>query len=536
MRRNLKRILALAVVLCMVLPVLIIWSMAKPAETLTIKVGYFGLPTVTKGTYSVAEVESWGITSALYTMNTNGSGGGYLAYANAEGVRLETILNHAGVNVDAVNYCNFVASDGHAASKNFYYGTLFGPGYSFPDTSLYFEEGVGVTDPDAVWMNASEVYAMLAIRDNFSRVEGGTEYVPAAMDGGHCFRLMIGQQVPGQVIAADSVYGVHTVIVTYAGSPEILSADQMDISLGDDATLEFSISSVDKDVSDMIASGVKFRSKNPTIVSVDASGKLTAHSKGEAVIEIYFETDDTDGEDLVKEVRVMVGDGEGGSGGNGEGTGTGDGEGSGGGGEEGGAGDGSGGQDGTEGSEEGPGSGSGEEPEQPDGEKPEDGGQGSQEQPVPTDPVQLPTEEPQPEETLPEATLPPETQPPVVTEPPQETTPVETQPPETEPQETEPAQDEKVEVSDAVPEEEVKLTAEPETGKLQVRRVVAAGSQRVETVTDTQGGAAGGVDGGSAAMALALEKNPMLILAAVLAALLFIGGGVGMYVLYKKEI
>ena len=564
MRKKLKRILALAMLLCFLLPALapvLTLRTEAAASSLTVKVRYWGLAEYTKGTYSVAEVEAMGLTSALYTMNTNG---GFLAYANAEGVSIDKILYAAGVNVGALSYCNFLAVDGHNAGKNFYYGELFGAGYAFPDASLYFEEGVGITDPDALWASATAVYPMLAVRENYSRVSGGTEYVPAAMDGSHCFRLMLPQQYPGHVMATDSIYDINTIVVTYSGYPQIKSADEVTVSLNEDKTLEVRVDSADSDLTQIIAGGLKFRSSDPAIVSVDASGKLTAHGKGEAEIEIYYESTDIDESNLSKTVRVVVGDGEGGSGGNGEGTGTGDGEGPGGGGTgsgngegdgtgegegsgsggaEDGTGEGGGGSGSTDGAADGSGESSNPEPEQPDKENTGDSeNQGGET--VPTDPVPDPTEAPDepteapdptevPEETTP-VTEPPATEPPAAeTTPPTEAPEAETIAVTEAPEEDEPEDEVLLSETDA---EDLESGGEPAQNTLQVRRVVSAGARQNTASASQQGGAAGGTAGGSAAMTLTLEDNPMLLFAGIVTGVLFLGGGAGMFVLYIKEI
>lgn len=297
--------------------------------SLTIKAGYFGLPYATKAEYSVGQVEALGTHSALYTMNSKG---GFLSYANAEGVYLKDILSSAGVNVGAVNYVNFKAADGHNASKNYYYGTLFGTRYAFPDLSEYYGQAEGVTDEDVVWANAVKVKTMLALRDNFARVDDFSMYDPADMSSSHRFRLMVGQEYPGQVVAADSIYEVDTVIVTYVGSPEIDAESDVTISIDEDHTLVYSVDSADSDITRLIQAGLKFESSDPSVVSVDENGRLTAKREGEVEITIYYEATDIDAEDISATVRVKVGesDGNGGSGtGDGFGDGTGGGSGSG---------------------------------------------------------------------------------------------------------------------------------------------------------------------------------------------------------------
>ena len=486
MRRTGKRLwaflAALALVLSLTLPALPVPARAA-SNSLTIKAGYFGLPYATKAEYSVAEVEALGIHSALYTMNTNG---GFLGYANGEGVYLKELLNSAGVNTGSINYVNFVASDGHHASKNYYYNTLFGTRYAFPDLSKYYGQLEGVTEPDAVWESAVTVKTMLAVRDNYGRVDDFSEYVPGDMSSSHRFRLLIGQTYPGEVVAADSIYEVNTVIVTYVGSPQIDAESDVTISIDEDHTLVYSVSSADSAITQMITQGLKFKSSDESIVSVDENGKLTARREGEVEITIYYESTDIDADDICTTVRVKVGGGSG-SGGDGTGDGLGDGTGSGSG-------------TGEAGTGEGGGSGEGNTPEaggsNTSGSSGENnaGNTGTDNTKTPSSDSQKPSDG-QVTQVTPE-----------------------------EPDET---------------PEEIYISDTPQTAQqdhtLRVRRVQAAGAESSSAPAPSPGSSNSGAEGGSEALGLKLD-NRLMLLAAVLAAAFFLGGGAGMYIEYRKEI
>lgn len=511
---NAKRLWAFLAAVCLLLvlvcPVLPVQAEAA-ASSLTIQVGYFGLPYATKASYSVSDVESIGIHSALYTMNSNG---GFLSYADAEGVYLKDLLNSAGVDVGSINYVNFKAADGHNASKNYYYSTLFGTRYAFPDVSKYYSQADGVTDEDAVWASAVPVKTMLAVRDNFGRVGDFSEYESSPLSGDQRFRLMIGQEYPGQVVAADSIYEIDTVIVTYVGSPVINAESEVSVSIGEDMVLSYEVSSADSAISQMIEEGLEFESSNPGVVTVDENGKLTAVGNGQAEITIRYKATDIDGEDITATVKITVGEGEnstGGGDGTGSGLGDGDGEGSGG--------DGAGTETGN-----GTGQGSGEETGAGHG-----GGTGTPEQPTESEKTEAPSEGGSMDETTPRQPEGPDTQ---ATEPPTEAV--------TQPQEAVTPPD------DPNPPEDVYLSQNPDTQKapdtslknftLQVRRVqTQQASSNWPSADAAQSGSAGGTEGGSAALGIMLD-NAVLIIAAVLAVAFFLSGGAGMYIKFKKEI
>ena len=478
------------------------------SNSLTVKAGYFGLPYATKAEYSVGEVEALGVHSALYTMNTNG---GFLGYANAEGVYLKDILSSAGVTVGSINYVNFKAEDGHNASKNYYYGTLFGTRYAFPDLSKYYGQAEGVTDEDAVWESAVQVKTMLAVRDNYARVDDFSEYEPGDMSSSHRFRLMVGQEYPGQVVAADSIYKVNTVIVTYVGSPEIDAESEVNISIDEDHTLVYSVSSADSDITQMIHDGLKFESSDESVVSVDENGKLTAKRAGEVEITIYYESNDIDADDISTTVRVKVGESDG-NGGNGTGDGLGDGTGDGSGSGESGSGDGDGSNDDAP---SGSGNvGSGDSPEENEPDTPVDGDQ-----------VQSGSNDDQPVQK-------PDTD--------TEKAPEEPQKPSSDSKENSSGQI--TQVTPEEPEEEaedVYISVEPQKTvndyTLRVRRVRSASENAAQAPEISQGGSSGGAEGGSEALGLRLD-NAMLLIAAILAVVLFLSGGAGMYVKFRKEI
>lgn len=498
---------------------------AGAADTVTIEAGYFGLPKATKAVYTVSDMIQLGLDSCLYTVNTRGN---FLAYADTQGVYLEDLLNEAGINTLSVNYLNFMATDGHNASKNYYYDTLFGIQYAFPDLSKYYSTSNGVTDADAAWETAEVVRPMLAIWDNFGRVDDFSEYYPYELTDSHRFRLMIGQQYPGHMIASDSIYHINKIIVTYVGFPSINAESQIKISVGDDMVLDISVSSADKDVSAMIADGLTFSSSNSSVVKVDSNGKLTPVSEGTAQITITYKANDIDGTDITKTINVVVGgegSGEGGSGGEGGGLGDSDGTGDGG--------------------------------EDPQPEPSGSGSQGSIPQPETTptptpettvQPQETPTPTPQPDPTpTPEATAQPQETPAPTPDP--DPTPTATPTPEVTPQPQEtptptpdpdptptPTANIPVEDQDS---EDVYISTDPvDTSKptLTVRKIKRPSEQNQPQQApvapkDEQSGAQAG---GSDAIGLDL-KNPMLMIAAAAAIVLFLLGGAAMFVKYKKE-
>ncbi len=563
-RRFLSTFLVSIVLLGMLVSAIPLYPAAQ-ADTLTIQAGYFGLPFVTKAQYSVSDMEAIGVSNALYTMNSNG---GFLAYAEAEGVLIADLLENAGISVSQINYVNFKASDGHNASKNYYLSTLLAEKYAFPTVSQYYSKQDGVTDTDAVWESAVVVPGMLAIQDNYGRVSDFSEYREGEIElnSTHRFRLMLGQDYPGQTVASDSIYDINMVMVTYEGSPSLHAASEMEVKVGENQTLEVSVDSADQAISQMITEGLTYSSSDSSVVKVDSDGKLIPVGKGEAEITIRYQATDIDASDLTTTVKIVVGEdenNEGGGEGSGMGTGTGTGSGSG---SEGNAGSGSGSGDDVGNSNKGDqdGSGTGTGGEGGSGGETGNGGEGGQGGETGNEGEGTPgaeTGKEDEDDSGSEGKDDPGTETGKKTEEHQKD---DSQNPnrtevgsEKNDQDSDhdsllasvtkdPSQAQKDALSDLEKEkskqkvENSRNTQKPEgeTSKiLKVRRVKMAGSSvDSQASSGSQNGAEGAQEGGSVALSISFNNHVALLTAAGLALLLFLSGGVSMYRRYQKEI
>ncbi len=361
-KKLISRIAVLALSLAAVLASITFFPSETKAgnTTLTIKSRYFGFPAVTKAEIGLDELCSiGGGYSATFTTTTNGSGSGFLAYGQGRGATLYDILTYSGVNPELASRFNFIASDEHNSNTEYNAGTLWSQRFYFPDLSKYFARNTGISDPDGIlspdelvnsvlWTNAVEVQTMIAAYEGFGRVADYSEFTGWDQTSDKAFRLMFGQTSPSEKNASDFIYGIHTIIVTYDGSPEIL-ADDVKFKVGEDQQLEVSVDSYEAEISQMVMDGLKFQSSDNSVVTVDENGKLTAVGKGEAKIIISYENqeDRAQSVNISKEVNIVVGDDESGGGGSGDGDGgsgdkKGDGSGDGGSGKDSGKGDGSG--------------------------------------------------------------------------------------------------------------------------------------------------------------------------------------------------
>lgn len=497
-----------------------------PADSLTIRAGYFGYPYVVKAVMSPGEVESLGTYNCLYTAIDRAN---RLNYSEAYGVSFYNFLTCVGVDPGKIQKFNFRTMDTRGESTDYYYGQILGGGrYAFPAASNYYERGVGYSDVDAVWASAESVSTMLALTEMRSRIdEDYSDYVPdGSVRTDVRFRLMIGQENPSQLTASESLYGVYEMIITYYGEPSI-SANDVEFKVGENQMLEATVSSEESELNDIIKAGLQYKSSNEKVVKVDSTGKLTAVGKGEAEITVYYTYDqEGDGKSAVyieKTVKIVVGEGDsgsGGSGGTGGGTGDGDGSGSGSTGGGHGTGDGDGGDGGGTGGNTGTGGGgttdggnsSGGDKNQPgtggDKNKPNQNNQNNNES--------------KPEQEKPRN---------------EQNNTNNTNNTNQNNQSEQPEDDQTVYVT---PDKGGDIKKTPDSGRtITVKRLTAvnAGSGTGGgSAPSGEGGSAGGTPGGSAALALAIQSPWEMLIVMISALALLIIGGAGMFIRYRKEI
>lgn len=299
-------------------------SPTSPSSQLTVRVGYFGGPYYEKAVYSAAELESIGTHTSLYTCMDNG---GFLRYAEAEGVYLWDIMDAAGVDVNSISKCHFATYDSYASGTDYFKSlgcnTLFwSDRYAFPDLSCYWnraDQSLTQEQLDAVWDTAQSVQTMLSLRDNFKRVADEAPYHigdNGAKTSEDCFRLLFGQTQPLGIndVSGDSANGasnmakwVYEIDVELGGTPSLeAEQSQLELKVGSDYRVTVTISAADSAIRQGISQNLVWRSSDPSIVSVDTDGLLTAHQQGDVTITVY----DPNYDDLSATLQITVGEAE----------------------------------------------------------------------------------------------------------------------------------------------------------------------------------------------------------------------------------
>ena len=295
-----------------------------PSSQLTVRVGYFGGPYYEKAVYSVADLEAIGTQSCLYTCMDSG---GFLRYAEAEGVYLCDIMEDAGIDINSINKCHFGTYDAYIGGTEYFKSlgcnTLFwSERYSFPDLAQYWnrlDQSLTQEESDAIWDTAQSVQSMLSLRDNFKRVADETPYHTG--DNGEktsedSFRLLFGQTQPLCIndIAGDAANGasnmakwVYEIDVELGGTPSLsINDEQLELKVGSDYRVTVTVNSGDAAISQEIMNNLQWESSDPSVVSSDNSGQLTAHGQGEATITVY----DPHYDDLRATLHIVVGEAE----------------------------------------------------------------------------------------------------------------------------------------------------------------------------------------------------------------------------------
>ena len=194
--KTLGRILALCVLLLALIP-LPADGAGVVTDTLTVKVGYYGMATgkyVEAGTYHwTGLMDNLTMYDTAYTFYRPGDDGKYRVVDSARGIHIDKLLEYARINTDDVQSIDFHTRDQEVgAFTSFTWSELFRPRYYFKDLPLHIQAG------DA-WDYAVEVEPMLALEDSWVAYEVGTEKVKPnfnSMTTGNRFRLLFGQTQP----------------------------------------------------------------------------------------------------------------------------------------------------------------------------------------------------------------------------------------------------------------------------------------------------------------------------------------------------
>jgi hypothetical protein len=256
------------------------------ADSLTIKVGYFGGPYYNKAVFTVDQLSNMDLVNADYTFIDNMPS---VVIDHVKGVKLADIVSAAGIDLGSVQTFYFWTCDKQSSyytsfSKTALIDTPRFCYYSLPDN---FDSDTGKGNEYAT-QDGVHVDSVIALADDWNRcIAGagfGSDYLN--LNTNTRFRLIFGQTNSYERTASRSAKWIHEIVVELGGAPTI----KLDASVleGEVGSVLRTVPSVTADSAVKNNEAVQWSSSDDSIASVDKDGNITVHTKGTAVITATF--------------------------------------------------------------------------------------------------------------------------------------------------------------------------------------------------------------------------------------------------------
>ncbi len=280
-----------AVALLMILTALLLLSMpgaagadsgsiGVSADTLTIKVGYFGGPYYTKKVYTFNELEAMPQVQQAYTFIDNMPA---VVIDSAQGVKLTDLLEDAGIDINSVEAFYFYATDTKVGwyqclPKSYLLDTTR---YYYPNLPTHWDSDTHSSIPGAVY-GAVQVEPIIATWDNWQRFATAPDF--SVQDTYTRFRLLFGQTDTATHTAMRSVKWVHAIEVMLGGTPPSgVTLDRNMVNLKVGSTVRLTATIGPEDATDK---SVTWSSSDTSVAEVDDNGLVTVVGPGTATITV----------------------------------------------------------------------------------------------------------------------------------------------------------------------------------------------------------------------------------------------------------
>jgi hypothetical protein len=255
-------------------------SVGVPADTLTIKVGYFGGPYYVKKVYTLNDFDELPQVEQTYSFIDNMPS---ICIDSAKGVKLTELLEDAGIDVNSVQKFYFYSTD----IKRGWYQCLDKPylldipRYYYPNLPSHWDYETHWALPEAE-QGAVRVDAIIAYKDNWMRYADTSDF--ENYDTSTRFRLLFGQKDTIEHNAPQSAKWVHAIEVMLGGSPPSeITLDQDQLNVKVDSTVRLTATVAPDDATDK---SVIWSSSDPSVATVDQEGLVTVVGPGTAIITV----------------------------------------------------------------------------------------------------------------------------------------------------------------------------------------------------------------------------------------------------------
>ena len=253
------------------------------ADTLTIKIGYFGGPYFEKHVFTLDELWDMDVVKADYTFIDNMPS---VIIDHVAGVRLSDLMDAAGIDLNSVETFYFWTKDKQSSYYTAFKKTALvdTPRYCYYSLPDNFDDETGQGNDYAI-SDGESVDTLIALADDWNRcIAGasfGSDYLNLSTDTR--FRLIFGQTNGYEHTASRSAKWIHEIVVELGGAPTVtLDASVLEGKVGSVLRTEAAVEAADP----AIAAGEKvtWSTSDPSVAAVDENGAITVRGKGTATI------------------------------------------------------------------------------------------------------------------------------------------------------------------------------------------------------------------------------------------------------------